>query len=91
MNPQLSSCAALNAVTHSENTHRLSDFKGKILKLAFELRNRGYSEAYLATLIRALNFIAARAELENRDFARSLFTLIHIQNRIDYTAKSIPL
>jgi integrase len=65
MNPQLSSCAVLNAVTHSENTHRLSDFKGKILKLAFELRNRGYSEAYLATLIRALNFIAARTELDN--------------------------
>jgi hypothetical protein len=47
-------CVARNATTHSENTPRISDFRGKTLNLAFELRNRGYSEAYLATLIRVL-------------------------------------
>jgi len=56
---------AQNSAKPSENTHRLSDFRGKILKLAFELRNQGYSEAYLKTLIRALNLIASKTELEN--------------------------
>jgi hypothetical protein len=65
MNLQHNSFDAQNATTRSENTHRLSDFRGNILKLAFELRNRGYSEAYLSTLIRALNFIASRVVVEN--------------------------
>ena len=64
MSLPLSSCAALSVATLSENIVRLSDFKGKILKLAFELRNRGYSEAYLSTLIRALNSIASRVGLD---------------------------
>jgi hypothetical protein len=53
---------AQNATTHSENTPRLSDFRGKFLKLAFELRNRGYSKAYPGTLIRAPNLRQMRRE-----------------------------
>jgi integrase len=65
-NPQLNSCAAQNATTHLESTHKLSDFaKGRIIKLAFELRNLGYSEAYLKTLIRALNCIASKVNLDD--------------------------
>jgi hypothetical protein len=33
-------CVAQNATTHSENTPRLSDFQGKFLRLAFELKQR---------------------------------------------------
>jgi hypothetical protein len=49
--------AAQNANTLTENTHKHYDFqvKGIILKLAFELRKLGLSEAYLKTLVRALN------------------------------------
>jgi C4-type Zn-finger protein len=50
--PEAKLCVALNAATRSESTARRSDFaKGRIVKLAFELRNLGYSETYLATLI----------------------------------------
>ena len=66
MSLQRSSCAAQSATTHSENTAKHSDFtKGKIIKLAFELRNLGYSEAYLKTLIRALNCIASKVNIDN--------------------------
>ncbi len=66
MSLRRSSCDARSAATHSENTHRLSDFaKGNILKLAFELRNRGYSESYLKTLITALNHVASRVDVED--------------------------
>ena len=66
MSLQRSSCAAQSATTHSENTAKTSDFaKGKIIKLAFELRNLGYPEAYLKTLIRALNCIASKVNIDN--------------------------
>jgi hypothetical protein len=66
MSLQRSSCAAQSATTHSENTAKHSDFtKGKIIKLAFEPKNLGYSEAYLKTLIRALNCIASKVNIDN--------------------------
>jgi integrase len=72
-NHQHSSCDAQSATTHSENTHRLSDSaKGRILKLAFELRNRGYSESYLKTLITALNHISSRVSIEDASAASEL-------------------
>jgi len=68
-NLQLSSCAAQNANTHTENTAKHYDFqaKGKILKLAFELRKLGFSETYLKTLVNALNCLASNVDLENPD------------------------
>jgi len=65
MSLQLSFCAVRNATTRSENTAKLSDFKGRIIKLALSLRNLGYSDAYLANMVRALNNIAAKINLEN--------------------------
>ena len=65
MNLQLSFCAAQNATTRSENTAKLSDFKGKIIKLALSLRNLGYSDTYLTNMVRALNSIAAKINLDN--------------------------
>ena len=65
MNLQLNFCVAQNATTRSENTAKLSDFKGKILQLALSLRNLGYSDTYLANMVRALNYIAARINLDS--------------------------
>jgi hypothetical protein len=50
-----SSSVAQNVATRSENTAKLSDSDthGRIIKLAFELRNLAYSEAYLQNMIRA--------------------------------------
>jgi integrase len=63
MNLQLSFSAAPNAIIRSGNTHKRSDFKGNILKLALSLRNLGYSDAYLTHMVRALNSIAAKIDL----------------------------
>jgi integrase len=67
MNPQHSSCVARNAATHSENTHKHCAFKGEILSAVLKLRERGFSEAYLATMMRALLEISDRADLHNAD------------------------
>jgi len=69
MNRQHNFYVAQNATTHSENTAKHSDFvKGKIIKLMFQLKNLGYSEAYLKTMIRALNCIASKVEHINKDY-----------------------
>ncbi len=49
-----------NATTHSENTHKPSAFSGKILNLTLQLKNLGYSEAYLSGMVRLLNRIAEK-------------------------------
>jgi integrase len=78
MNRPLSSCDARNANTHSENTHKHSDFqKGRILQLAFELRKLGYSEAYLKTLIRALNSIASQVNIDDSSSVLELIARGH--------------
>ena len=61
--------AAQNANTHSENTAKHYDFdvKGRILKLGFKLTKLGYSEGYVKTLIRALNSLASKTNIENPD------------------------
>jgi len=68
-NLQHSFYAAQNADTRSGNTHKHYDFdvKGRILKLGFELTKRGYSEAYIKTLIRALKSLASKTNIENPD------------------------
>jgi integrase len=66
-NPQRSSYAARNANTHSENTHKHCAFKGEILTAVLKLRERGYSEAYLATMMRALLEISNHADLHDSD------------------------
>jgi integrase len=68
MSLQLSFCAAQNATTRSESTHKLSDFKGKIIQLAISLRNLGYSETYLSNMVRALNSIASKIDLDKTNF-----------------------
>jgi integrase len=65
MNLQLSFCVAQSATTRSENTAKLSDFKGKIVKLALSLKNLSYSDTYLANIVRTLNSIAAKINLES--------------------------
>jgi hypothetical protein len=63
---QRSFCGVRSATTHSENTAKHSDFsKGRIVKLAFQLQNLGYSEAYLKTLIRALNNVASQVDIDS--------------------------
>jgi len=67
-----------NVTTHSGNTAkpcafsktvsnaaRLRAFKGEILTVAVKLRERGYSESYLATMIRALLEISRNANLHD--------------------------
>jgi integrase len=65
MNLQLSFCAAQNATTRSENTAKHSAFRGNILAVAIRLKERGLSDSYLSTLIRALNEIGNNANLAN--------------------------
>jgi integrase len=64
-NRQHSFCVAQNAATPSENTAKHCAFKGKILEVALKLRQLGYSEAYLETMIRALVEISKNADLDN--------------------------
>jgi hypothetical protein len=66
-NPRRSSCDAQNATTHSENTHKYCAFRGEILSAVLKLRERGYSEAYLATMIRTLLELSEHADLHNAD------------------------
>jgi hypothetical protein len=54
MSLQHNFCVAQNATTHSENTHRHCAFKGEVLTAVLKLRERGFSEAYLQTMMRAL-------------------------------------
>ena len=65
MNLPLSFCVAQNATTHSGNTAKHHSFRGSILAVAVKLREKGLSESYLATLIRALNEIGNNANLSN--------------------------
>ncbi len=60
-----SSSDAQNATTHSENTAKHCAFKGEILTVAVKLRERGYSQAYLSTMIRALLEISRNVNLHN--------------------------
>jgi hypothetical protein len=65
--PETEPCDAQNATTHSENTHKHCAFRGEILTAVLKLRERGYSEAYLATMTRALLEISEHADLSNAD------------------------
>ena len=67
MNLQHNFCVAQNATTHSENTHKHCAFKGEILSAVLKLRERGFSEAYLQTMMRALLEISRHADLHDSD------------------------
>ena len=54
MSLQHNSSVAQSAATHSENTANHRTFDGQVLNVALELRERGYSESYLATMIKTL-------------------------------------
>ncbi|MCJ7632554.1 hypothetical protein MUP77_09210 [Candidatus Bathyarchaeota archaeon] len=86
MSLRRSSCDALSAATHSENTHKHYDFqtKGKILKLAFELKKIGISEAYLKTMVRALSSLASKVSIEDPDEVSAL--IAHGKWRDSYKA-----
>jgi len=58
-------CVARSAATHSENTHKHCAFEGKILSVALKLRERGLSEAYLTTMVRALIELSRNSNLDN--------------------------
>jgi integrase len=64
-NPQPSSYAAQNAATHSENTHKHSEYQTLIFDIALKLQRLGYSEAYITTMVKALRKMAKHCNLFN--------------------------
>ncbi len=62
MNLQHNSSVAQSAATHSENTADHRTFDGQILNVTLELKERGYSESYLATMIKPLLGLSRQKE-----------------------------
>jgi len=65
MNHRRSFSAALNAATHSENTHKHYAFTNRILEVALKLRKCGYSDSYLTTMVRALKGMGRHIDLND--------------------------